>query len=59
LVSKKKFLLLLSEGRLDVGLEISTSPSAFFGIYIYRRFDLKWTEASRKMQRFNAFSGAV
>jgi len=25
----------------------------------YKRFDLKWAEASRKMQRFNAFSGAA
>jgi len=25
----------------------------------YRRFNLKWAEASRKMQRFNAFSGAT
>jgi len=28
-------------------------------IYVYRRFDLKWAEASRKMQRFKAFSGLL
>jgi len=41
-------------------MDFPAQPEAQFQTKsLYRRFDLKWAEASRKMQRINGFSGAV
>jgi len=41
-------------------MHFSAQPEAQFQTKSqYKRFDLKWAEASRKMQRINAFFGAV